>query len=94
MRRFAPTLLLAIPFVVGLAPHAMDAMPTIEIALSRVAFSPERTEVALGEPVRLHVVSTDGTVKHEAARLLGISPLALSRYLAKHSLIVQKRAQR
>lgn len=61
MKRVAPTLLLAIPFAVGLAPHAVETTPTIEVRLSRFAFSPERIEVPLGEPVRLSVVSTDGT---------------------------------
>jgi cytochrome c oxidase subunit 2 len=61
MKRLAPTLLLAIPFAVGLAPHAMETTPTIEVTLSRFAFSPERIEVPLGERVRLSVVSTDAT---------------------------------
>jgi cytochrome c oxidase subunit 2 len=61
MKRFAPTLLLAIPFVVGLAPQAMDTTRTIEVTLSRFTFSPERIEVPLGERVRLSIVSTDGT---------------------------------
>ena len=61
MKRFVPTLLLTIPFVVGLAPHAADSTPPIAVTLSRFAFSPERIEVPLGVRVRLDVVSTDGT---------------------------------
>ena len=61
MKRFAPTLLLALPFVVALAPHAADSTPTIDVTLSRYAFSPERIEVLLGERVRLNVVSADAT---------------------------------
>ena len=38
-----------------------DSIRTIDVALSRYAFSPERIEVRLGEPVRLNVVSMDGT---------------------------------
>lgn len=57
---FRPALLLALPFAVGLAPQAVDSTRTIDITLSRYAFSPERIEVLLGEPVRLNVVSADG----------------------------------
>jgi cytochrome c oxidase subunit 2 len=38
-----------------------DPIRTVDVALSRYAFSPERIEVHVGEPVRLNVVSTDGT---------------------------------
>lgn len=37
-----------------------DRIRTIDVALSRYAFSPERIEVRLGEPVRLNLVSMDG----------------------------------
>ena len=60
-RAFTPTLFLALPFVVALAPYAADSTPAIDVTLSRFAFSPERIEVPLGERVRLNVVSTDGT---------------------------------
>lgn len=40
--------------------HATDSVRTIDVTLSRYAFSPERIEVVLGERVRLNVVSTDG----------------------------------
>jgi cytochrome c oxidase subunit 2 len=59
MKRFAPTLLLMLPLVVALAPRAADSTRTIDITLSRYAFSPERIEVLLGERVRLNVVSVD-----------------------------------
>jgi cytochrome c oxidase subunit 2 len=61
MKRFAPKLLLALPVVVALGPHAADATRTIDITLSRYAFSPERIEVRLGERVRLNIESIDGT---------------------------------
>jgi cytochrome c oxidase subunit II len=61
MRKFAATLLLALPFAVPLAPYAVDPIRTIDVTLSRYAFSPERIEVRLGERVRLHVISTDRT---------------------------------
>jgi cytochrome c oxidase subunit II len=61
MKRLPPALLLAIPFVVGLVPHATETSPPIEVTLSRFAFAPERIEVPLGERVRLSVVSIDGT---------------------------------
>ena len=60
-RAITPTLLLALPFIVGLAPYALDSTPTIAVTVSRYAFLPERIEVPLGERVRLNVVSTDGT---------------------------------
>jgi cytochrome c oxidase subunit II len=59
MKRFAPTLLLALPLVVALAPHASDSTRTINVRLARYTFSPERIEVRLGERVRLNVVSAD-----------------------------------
>ena len=61
MKRFAPTLLLALPFVVALAPEAARSTRTIDVTLSRYAFSPDRIEVGLGERVRLNVTSVDGT---------------------------------
>jgi cytochrome c oxidase subunit 2 len=38
-----------------------DSIRTIDVQLSRYAFSPERIEVRVGERVRLNVVSVDGT---------------------------------
>jgi cytochrome c oxidase subunit II len=61
MKRYVPKLLVALPLVVALAPQAADSTRTIDITLSRYAFSPERIEVLLGERVRLNVVSADGT---------------------------------
>jgi cytochrome c oxidase subunit 2 len=60
MKRFLPTLLLALPFIVALAPALADSPRTIDITLSRYAFSPEQVEVGLGERVRLNVTSVDG----------------------------------
>jgi heme/copper-type cytochrome/quinol oxidase subunit 2 len=61
MKRFGPTLLLALPFVVALVPEAVDSTRTIDVTVSRYAVSPERVEVRVGERVRLNVVSVDGT---------------------------------
>ena len=61
MKRFAPTLLLALPFVVALVPEAAHSTMAIDVTLSRHAFSPDRVEVRLGERVRLNVTSVDGT---------------------------------
>ena len=60
MRRFAPTLLLALPFVVVLVPEAAQSTRAIDVTLSRYAFAPDRIEVRLGERVRLNVASIDG----------------------------------
>jgi len=61
MKRFGPTLLLALPLVVALVPEAVDSTRTIDVTVSRHVFSPERIEVRVGERVRLNVVSVDGT---------------------------------
>jgi heme/copper-type cytochrome/quinol oxidase subunit 2 len=61
IKRFGPTLLLALPFVVALVPEAVDSTRTIDVTVSRYACSPERIEVRVGEWVRLNVVSIDGT---------------------------------
>ena len=59
MKRFGPTLLLALPLVVVLVPEAAHSPRTIDVAVSRYAFSPERIEVRVGERVRLNIVSLD-----------------------------------
>lgn len=38
-----------------------DGIRTVDVTLSRFAFSPQRIEARVGEPIRLNVVSTDGT---------------------------------
>jgi cytochrome c oxidase subunit 2 len=60
-KRFGPTLLLALPFLIALIPEAVDSTRTIDVTVSRYAFSPERIEVRVGERIRLNVVSVDGT---------------------------------
>ena len=60
MKRFAPTLLLALPLVVAPVPQAIDSTRTIDVTVSRYAFSPERIEVHAGDRVRLNIVSVDG----------------------------------
>ena len=37
-----------------------DSIRTVDVALSRYAFSPEHIEARVGEPIRLRIVSTDG----------------------------------
>jgi hypothetical protein len=44
-KRFVPTLLLALPFLVALVPEAVASTRTINVTVSRCAFSPERIEV-------------------------------------------------
>ena len=61
IKRFGPTLLLALPLLVALVPQAVDSTRTIDVTVSRYAFSPERIEVQVGERLRLNVVSVDGT---------------------------------
>ena len=51
-------LLLGLPLV-GAQAHATDSIRTVDVTLSRYAFSPERIEVRLGERVHLNVVSVD-----------------------------------
>ena len=54
------TFLLALLITVVQA-RTTDSIRTIDVTLSRYAFSPERIETRVGEPVRLNIVSTDGT---------------------------------
>jgi len=76
LRRFAPTLLLALPLVVALVPEAAHSTRTIDITLSRYAFSPDTIEVRLGERVRLNVASIDVThgFQVKALRLNALIP--------------------
>lgn len=53
-------LLLTLPPAVA-ATRQTDSIRTIDVQLSRFAFSPERIEVRLGERVRLNVISVDST---------------------------------
>jgi len=52
-------LLVALPIVTTQARDG-EAVRTIDVTLSRYAFSPERIEIGRGETVRLNVVSADG----------------------------------
>jgi cytochrome c oxidase subunit 2 len=74
LRRFAPTLLLALPLVVALVPEAAHSTRTIDITLSRYAFSPDTIEVRLGERVRLNVASIDVTHGFQV-KALGLNAL-------------------
>jgi cytochrome c oxidase subunit II len=72
MRRLASRLLLVLPLVVALAPGAAHSPRTIDVTLSRYAFSPERIEVRPGETVRLNVASVEGTHGFQV-KALGLS---------------------
>lgn len=61
MKRLAALSLLALPFLVALTSAGADAPRTIDVTLSRFAFSPERIELKRGEKVRINLTSTDGT---------------------------------
>jgi cytochrome c oxidase subunit 2 len=69
MKRFGSARLLAFLLVLAQAPEAADSTRTIDVTLSRFAFLPERIEVRLGERVRLHVVSADGTHGFQVRKL-------------------------
>lgn len=58
--RGAIALLLTV-FIAVVQARRTDPVRTVDVTLSRYAFSPERIEVRIGEPIRLNVVSTDGT---------------------------------
>src|SRR5262245_28859716 len=56
------TVVLIVTLLVALAQaRGTDSIRTVDVVLSRYAFSPERIELRAGEPVRLNVVSTDAT---------------------------------
>ncbi len=57
---FIGSVLLVLLLIVAHA-REPDSTRTIDVTLSRYAFSPERIEVRRGERVRLNVVSVDGT---------------------------------
>ena len=54
-------LLLLTLALVGAQARPTESIRVIDVTLSRYAFAPERIEVRVGEPVRLNVVSMDGT---------------------------------
>jgi cytochrome c oxidase subunit II len=58
--RIGCAILLAV-FVLGVRGRATDSARTVDVVLSRYAFAPERIEARVGEPLRLNVVSVDGT---------------------------------
>jgi cytochrome c oxidase subunit 2 len=62
-------LLLFCPLAVAQAGDTVDSIRTIDVKLSRYAFSPERIEIRLGEPVRLNVASVDGPHGFEVRKL-------------------------
>jgi len=71
-KRLAPTLLLALPLVVALLPEAIVSTRTIDVTVSRYAFSPDPIEVRVGERVRLNVVSLD-TMHGFQVKALGLN---------------------
>src|SRR5262245_33937607 len=69
MQRYLATLLLALPFIVALAPAAADTPRTIDVTVSRFQFSPDVIALKQGERVRLNVVSADGAHGFEVKEL-------------------------
>jgi hypothetical protein len=65
MRRFMPTLLLALPFVVALAPAAADSTRTIGIKLSRFMCPPDAREVNDGKKASLDAASAASPRNHD-----------------------------
>jgi len=58
--RYTPTLLLALPCVVAMAPAFASPGRSIDITVSRSVISPGHIVVHVGERVRLNVTSADG----------------------------------
>jgi cytochrome c oxidase subunit II len=98
MKRFLPSLLLALPFLVALAPAAADTTRTIDVTVSRYEFSPDVIEMKLGEKVRLNIVSVDGShgfqvkelglqarIPNGKAVVLDVTPTAAGSYEIKCS---------
>jgi heme/copper-type cytochrome/quinol oxidase subunit 2 len=59
--RYPATLLLALPFIVAMVPAVAQSGRSIDVTVSRSAMVPEQIDLQVGERVRLHVTSTDGT---------------------------------
>lgn len=76
--RYSATLLLALPYVMALAPTFANPARSIAITLSRAAMSPQHIEVQAGRRVRLTVTSADGAhaVQIRGLRLTGRIPAA------------------
>ena|SRR5689334_16051629 len=76
--RYPATLLLALPYVIALAPAFANPVRPIAITVSRSAISPQHIEVQAGSRVRLSVTSSDGAhaVQIKALRLNGRIPAA------------------
>jgi heme/copper-type cytochrome/quinol oxidase subunit 2 len=76
--RYSATLLLALPYVIALAPAFANPAQPIAITLSRGAISPQHIEVQAGRRVRLTVISADGAhaVQIKGLRLVGRIPAA------------------
>jgi cytochrome c oxidase subunit II len=58
-RPFGPALILALLCIGTHVPEGADSIRTIDVTLSRYAFSPQRIEIRVGERMRLNVVSAD-----------------------------------
>lgn len=76
--RYSATLLLALPYVMALAPAFANPARPIAITLSRSAISPQHIEVQAGRRVRLTVTSADGAhaFRIKGLRLTGRIPAA------------------
>ena len=58
--RYPATLLLAVPYVVAMAPAFASPARAVDITVSRSMISPEQVVMHVGERVRLNVTSVDG----------------------------------
>lgn len=76
--RYSATLLLALPYVIALAPAFVNPARPVAITLSRSAISPQHIEVQAGSRVRLTVTSADGahSLQIKGLRLTGRVPAA------------------
>ena len=76
--RYSATLLLALPYVIALAPAFANPVQPIAITLSRAAISPPHIQVQAGRRVRLTVMSADGAhaLQIKGLRLAGRIPAA------------------
>jgi len=76
--RYSATLLLALPYVIALAPAFANPARPIAITLSSAAISPPHIEMQAGRRVRLTITSADGAhaVQIKGLRLAGRIPAA------------------
>jgi len=67
--RYTPTLLLALPFIVAMAPAFASPGRSIDVTVSRSVISPGHIVVHAGERVRMRVTSADGARAFQIKKL-------------------------